>query len=421
VSSLPPWGYGVVLVGSLAMSLMLVPVAIAVAVRFGFLDHPGPAKSHVEAVPYLGGAAIVVSFAVVVLVATAVRPPPSGFPQLAGFLGLGVLLALVGLADDLLGGLSVWLRLGVETAAAAGVWALGSSAHLAGAPGPLDAVISIAWVVGVTNAFNLLDNMDGLSAGTVVIAAAAIFAIAALQHRYLVAALAVALAGCAAGFLRANFHPARIYMGDAGSLFLGFVVAVLLLKLRANAPTRVDVAVILAIPGVALFDTTLVVFSRLTHHRSPFQGGKDHTSHRLVKLGMAVPWAVVTIYAAGVVLGGAAVLMSRVGPDARIVGIVGLLVAAGAAAVPLARVRVYDDEPKLARQAVPPSLTPGETGQEQSGAGAAGAGAGAAGAGAGAAGAGAGAAGAGAGAGAARAGAGAARAGTGAGAHFRQT
>ena len=340
MSSLPLWGYVVVLAGSLLLSLVLVPVALSVALRFGLLDHPGPAKSHAKAVPYLGGAAIVVSFATVVVVGNLLDPPPSGLPQLAGFLGLAVLLAIVGLVDDLTGGVSPLVRLVAEVGAGVAVWSMGSSAHLAGVPAPLDAIVSVAWIVGVTNAFNLLDNMDGLSAGTAVIAALAIFGVGSLQHRYLVSALALALAGCAAGFLRANFHPARIYMGDAGSLFLGFVLAVLLLKLRANAPTRVPIAVILAIPGVAIFDTTLVTVARLFHHRSPFQGGRDHTSHRLVQLGMPIPLAVATIYAASVVLGGAAMLMSQLGSAARIIGVVGLLAAAGLAAVPLARAPV---------------------------------------------------------------------------------
>jgi UDP-GlcNAc:undecaprenyl-phosphate/decaprenyl-phosphate GlcNAc-1-phosphate transferase len=341
VSTLPLWGYAIVVTGSLALSLVLVPVALAVAVRFGLLDHPGPAKAHAEAVPYLGGAAIVVSFALVVVVGNVVDPPPSGLSQLAGFLGLGVVLAVVGLVDDLSKGLSPWLRLVVETGAGIGVWWLGISPHMAGVPRPVDAVVTVLWVVGITNAFNLLDNMDGLSAGVAVVAALSIFGVALLQHRYLVSALALALAGCAAGFLRANFHPAKIYMGDAGSLFIGFVLAVLLLKLRANAPTRVPLAVLIAIPGVAIFDTTLVTVSRLAHRRSPFQGGQDHTSHRLVRRGMSVPAAVTTIYVAGVVLGGAALLMAQLGPSVRIGGVVGLLTAAGALAVPLARVPVY--------------------------------------------------------------------------------
>jgi hypothetical protein len=130
-------------------------------------------------------------------------------------------------------------------------------------------------------------------------------------------------------------------MGDAGSLFLGFVLAVLMLKLRANAPTRVPIAVILAIPGLALFDTALVVVSRLAHRLSPFQGGQDHTSHRLVRLGLSVPVAVGVLYVVDAVLAGAAIGMSELGDTVRIAGVVGFVAAGGLAAIPLARVRVY--------------------------------------------------------------------------------
>ena len=340
MSHVPAWGYALILLGSLLLSLVLTPVAIGLAVRFGVLDHPGPAKAHVKAVPYLGGTAIVVSFAGVILVAALLRPPPSGLPQLAGFLGLGVFLALVGLTDDVRGGLSPWLRLAFEVGAGVAVWAMGYAAHLAGVPRALDAVITVLWVTGVTNAFNLLDNMDGLSAGVSVIASLSIFGIAWLQHRYLVAALAIALAGCAAGFLRSNIHPARIYMGDAGSLFLGFTISVLLLTLRANAPTRVPIAVILAVPGVVLFDTTLVMVCRVAHRRNPFNGGQDHTSHRLVYLGLSVREAVALTYLVGASLGAIATAMTRA-PSARLLGVALLLGAAGLAAVPLYRVPVY--------------------------------------------------------------------------------
>jgi len=326
----------------LLLSLVLTPLALALALHLDIFDHPGPAKAHGKAVPYLGGAAIVVSFAAVTLAATVLRPPPSGALQLAGFLALGVLLAIVGLLDDIRGGLSPLLRLGLELAAGLAVWSMGYAAHLPGIPRALDAVVTVMWVAGVTNAFNLLDNMDGLSAGVTSIAALSIFGIAWLQHRYLVAALAIALAGCAAGFLRHNFHPARIYMGDAGSLFLGFMIAVLLLKLRANAPTRVEVAVILAVPGVALFDTTLVMVSRVLHGRNPFSGGQDHTSHRLVHLGLSVREAVVVTYVSGAVLGGAGILMSQLGSSARIVGVVCLLGVASIAGSILVRVPVYE-------------------------------------------------------------------------------
>ncbi len=359
------WADGAILGATLLLSLFLTPFALALAVRFGVLDHPGPTKAQREPVPYLGGTAIVVAFAVVVLAASAIRPPSSGFPELVAFMGLGALLALMGMLDDIRGGLNPWLRLVLEAGAGAAIVAMGDAAHLAGWPGWLDSVVSVVWIVGVTNAFNLLDNMDGLSAGIAALSALTIFAVAYLQHRYLIAALAIALAGCSAGFLRHNFHPAKIYMGDAGSLFLGFVLSVLLLKLRAQASTRVDVAVILAIPGVALFDTALVVCTRVAHRRNPFNGGRDHTSHRLTHLGLSVKQAVALIYAAGVVLDGSAILMSRLGPAARFAGIAGLLVAGAAAAFRLVRVPVHHAAHAGARpeEAIVPTAEPAVSGR----------------------------------------------------------
>lgn len=345
MSAIPWWGDLVVLALSLLLSLFLTPLALSVALRFHLLDHPGPAKSHSAAVPYLGGAAIVVSFAAIVLIAVGVHPPPTGLPQLVAFLGLGVGLAVVGLIDDIRRGLSPWLRVVIEAAAGIIIWRLGDSAHVAGLPGWLNALLTVLWIVGVTNAFNLLDNMDGLSSGIATLTALGIFGIAFLQHRYLVGALAIALAGCACGFLWHNFHPARIYMGDAGSLFLGFVLSVLLLKLRAQAHTRVPIAVIIALATVALFDTALVSVSRLANGRSPFLGGKDHTSHRLMKMGLSVRQAVAVIYLSAGLFDGAAIVMSELGPVVRIAGVIGIVVSSAFAGLLLIRIGVYEDMP----------------------------------------------------------------------------
>ena len=138
--------------------------------------------------------------------------------------------------DDLRG-LSPVGAIVAEVAAGLAVWGVGAGVDLFG-PGVTDAVVTVVWVVGITNAFNLLDNMDGLSSGVAAIAAGSIFVIAASNGQFLVAALSIGLAGCALGFLRHNFHPATIYMGDAGALFLGFVLAYLGLKLRFDAPDR---------------------------------------------------------------------------------------------------------------------------------------------------------------------------------------
>ena len=172
--------------------------------------------------------------------------------------------------------------------------------------------MTVVWVVGITNAFNLLDNMDGLSSGVAAIAAGSIFVIAASNGQFLVAALSIGLAGCALGFLRHNFHPATIYMGDAGALFLGFLLAYLGLKLRFDTPADVTFLVPIVVMGVPIFDTTLVTVTRLRARRQPVPRGRDHTSHRLVRIGLPVPAAVALIYAVGVCLGLVALVVSRV-------------------------------------------------------------------------------------------------------------
>ena len=304
------WGYAAVFVTTGLVSVVLTPLALRLALRWQILDRPGAIKAQASPVPYLGGAAIVVSFAAVVAVAAVVRPPVSGLWGLFVLLGMAVCLSLMGLADDIRG-LGPWVRLAVEAAAAAGVLATGSRAQVFGNH-VADEVVTVLWIVGVTNAFNILDNMDGLSAGVAAISALSLFVVAYLNGQFLVAVMALALVGCAAGFLRHNFHPARIYMGDAGSLFLGFMLSVLCLRLRTNPETRITFFVPILILGVALFDTCLVTVTRLVHRRSPLSGGRDHTSHRLVFVGIPVPAAVSLIYAVAAALGWMAVVMVRI-------------------------------------------------------------------------------------------------------------
>jgi UDP-GlcNAc:undecaprenyl-phosphate/decaprenyl-phosphate GlcNAc-1-phosphate transferase len=309
--SLSAWEYVGVFVCCAALTVFLTPLALRLARRRNLVDMPGPAKSHSEAVPYLGGVAIVIAFSLVILVADLLRPDGADTKGLVVTLGLGVALAVMGLVDDLKG-LPVVLRLALELGAGVVVYATGTRAHLAGAGLGLDAVVTVAWVVGITNAFNLLDNMDGLSAGVAAIASFWLFVVGLVNGQYFVAILSLALVGCAAGFLRHNRFPARIYMGDAGSLYLGFVLSVVALHLRSYASLRVTFLVPVMVLAVPIFDTTLVVVARLIQRRSPFQGGRDHTSHRLVFVGLPVPAAVVLIYALTMATGWLGVIMSQV-------------------------------------------------------------------------------------------------------------
>jgi len=336
------WQYLAVFLVSGALSLFFTPLVLRFALWRDVLDHPGAHKGHKDPVPYLGGLAIVGAFAVTVGIAALVRPPVSGRGELFVILSVAIGLAFVGLLDDLRQ-LNPWVRLVAEIGAGVAVWVVGAGVDLWG-PSLTDALVTVVWVVGITNAFNLLDNMDGLSSGVAAIAAGSIFVIAASNGQFLVAALSIGLAGCALGFLRHNFHPATIYMGDAGALFLGFLLAYLGLKLRFDTPAEVTFLVPIVVMGVPIFDTTLVTLTRVARGVSPFQGGRDHTSHRLVRIGLPVPAAVALIYAVGVCLGLVALVISRVDRVsayllAAAVGIMGLLSGALLVLIP------YEDPP----------------------------------------------------------------------------
>ena len=303
------WEYLVVFIASCSICLLLTPVALAVAVRKGVLDQPHGHKSHVSPVPYLGGVAIVVAFAASVIGISIMNPPESGLGELRVVLLLAVLLAFVGLADDLRN-LSPTVRLVAEVFCAVQVWRMDAGVTLTGYQ-IVDLTLTILWVVGIVNAFNLLDNMDGLAAGQAAVCAMTIFAVASANGQFLVAALAVSVAGCAVGFLRHNFYPAKIYMGDGGALFLGFVIAYLGIKLQFESSVSRSFLVPVLICSIPIMDTTLVTISRLRTGRSPFLGGQDHLSHRLVKIGLRIPVAVGVTYFAAISIGVLSFVISR--------------------------------------------------------------------------------------------------------------
>jgi len=293
------------------VSLVLTPLAIRAALRLGVLDRPGEHKSHATPTPYLGGVAIVLAVTLAILLAAIVRGEElATLSQLLGLLGIALGMALTGLVDDLRG-LPVALRFGLQFAAALGLWAIGIRISLTGLT-VLDLPLTVLWTVGITNAMNLLDNMDGLSASTATIASLWFGVIALINGQVLVGALAFAVAGAAAGFLRDNRPPARIYMGDAGSLFLGIMLASLGMQLSLGRGMLVTAAVPVLILTVPVLDTALVTVARLRHGISPFQGGRDHTSHRLVRVGLPVPVAVGLIAIASLAHGWVALLLYRI-------------------------------------------------------------------------------------------------------------
>ena len=306
------WEYLAVFSATATVCVVLTPWAMRLAFRRSLLDHPGGHKSHNVAIPYLGGVTIATTFALMVVVISLLWPPNSGLGELLVVLAAAVFLALVGFVDDMRQVSPLW-RIVAEVVAAVAIWSAGTGVIVTTSE-PVNMGLTVLWFVGIANAFNLLDNMDGLAAGIAAIASLTIFAIATTNDQFLVASLAVGLAGCAVGFLRHNFHPARIYMGDGGSLFIGFLVAYLGIKLQFQSGRLLSALIPVLVCSVAIFDTALVTISRLARGRSPFLGGQDHVSHRLVRLGLPVPIAVGTIYFGAIGIGILTYVVSGVDP-----------------------------------------------------------------------------------------------------------
>jgi UDP-GlcNAc:undecaprenyl-phosphate GlcNAc-1-phosphate transferase len=302
--------FAVALLASLGLT---IPVR-HLALRLGMVDRPGPRKVHLKPIPLFGGIAIYLAFALAILIAVHGAPQQ----QIAGILSGATLLAIVGFLDD--GKLlhhQVKLFIGMPVAAlmliASGIHAQLFSQFVPGMTGRiLDGLFTVLWVVGITASFSILDHMDGLCAGIAAVAAAFFTISASMNGQTLVRSLGAATLGASLGFLRWNFNPAKIFMGDGGAMFLGFLMATLALKLRLeNASALAGWLAPLLILGVPIFDTTLVTISRSRRRLLPFSSpGKDHTAHRLANLRLGQRGAVIGLYVLGAASGSAALLVS---------------------------------------------------------------------------------------------------------------
>lgn len=298
--------YWPIIVAAGLLAFLATPLTRILARRLGMLDQPGLRKTHRLPVPLLGGLSMYTALAVAFL---AFGSPDWRLEGVA-IVGGATLLFLTGLWDDRYG-MPAGVKLAAQVVAAFVVMAVGVRVQLTSL-WPLDWLITLVWIVGITNAVNLMDNMDGLATGVTLVAAVFFFLLAALEGQGLVASLAAALIGAAAGFLFYNFAPAVSFMGDAGALTLGFVLAVIGIKLRfVNHPLGATWMAPIVVLGVLIFDTALVSVSRLRRGRSIFHGGSDHTSHRLAQLGVAQPRAVLTLYLTAALLGVAAIFITR--------------------------------------------------------------------------------------------------------------
>lgn len=310
-----------ILVFGFAASLGLTPLSRQIAMRFGVVDKPNQRKIHLDHKPLMGGLAIYVAFTLSLLLFS----PPQHLVQLGAVLAGAAFLALVGLIDDRYE-LGIKPKFVAQIIAAVFLVVAGVQVQLFHVP-LLDAGLTILWMVTLTNAANFLDNMDGLTAGLSVIAAAFFMLIAFTQGLTLVSSLAAAVLGSAIGFLVYNFSPASTFMGDMGAMVLGFALAVLGIKLEfADRPLGVTWMVPLLVLALPLFDICLVVVTRLMEGRSPGQSGKDHTSHRLMSLGLSQRKTLLVLYAICFLYGLLGLLVSAAPPDVGFrLGIAGLV------------------------------------------------------------------------------------------------
>lgn len=285
-----------------ASALLLVigatPGAKWAALKLGMIDQPAARKVHTAPVPRFGGIAMYGA----VIVALLVFGERFRVNQLVSILLGATWVSFLGVWDDRWG-LRPTLKFSGQIVAALILIATGVQVQFLPS-NVLNWIVTAVWVVGLTNAINFLDNMDGLSGGIAAIASAFFLLMAVQSGQYLVGGLSAALLGASVGFLVYNFNPASIFMGDTGSLFLGFMLAALGIKLRFPGNTDVVTWMVpVIVLGVPIFDTTLVVISRLRRGLHPVTPGKDHTSHRLVRMGFTQREAVMALYLVGGMLG----------------------------------------------------------------------------------------------------------------------
>ncbi|MFD5425553.1 glycosyltransferase family 4 protein [Streptomyces sp. NPDC127084] len=301
LSPWPPWpGILLASLGAFLMAALLTEPLRRLALRRGYTDHPDARKSHSRPTPYLGGVAVAcatLAAAIMSVLLTGEDAERTGGTDTATvgiILTSAALIAVLGLTDDLRPlGLGIGVRLGVEGAAALVVVLCCGHPVFLGAW--FDVPFAVGWILFTTNAFNLLDNMDGV-VSTVTTVIAGFLCCAALGTGHAgAAALMAALTGACAGFLIHNWHPARIFLGDAGSLFVGFLVSCTTLLHGDGGGTLSGYAALPLVTLVVIADTALVMVARRRAGRPVLQGGRDHIAHRLRRLGLTVRQVAVVI------------------------------------------------------------------------------------------------------------------------------
>ncbi len=295
-----------VMIVGFAAALCLTPLTRQIAMRLGVTAAPSGRNIHARHMPLMGGAAIYVSFVLSILLFS----PPTHLKELGAIVAGTTLLAWIGYLDDRKH-LSPRLRLIVMTGAALLVTLVGVQIRLIGNQW-IDIPLTLFWIVALINAVNWIDNMDGLAAGTAAITSGFFLLIAVTQGQILVSMLAAAIFGSAVGFLTYNFNPSSTFMGDMGAYTLGFVLAILAIKLKfADQSLNVTWMVPVLVLALPIVDINLAIFTRLMEGRPLMLGGKDHISHRLLSIGFSQRKALMLLYVFSLIFGGIAVAVSQ--------------------------------------------------------------------------------------------------------------
>ena len=293
--------YFLLFVITYALVGVLTPVMRKIAIANQILDVPTSShKSHTKAVPYLGGVAILIGVTLISYLALVFSNfTISNFLLATSILGPALVMGLIGLWDDLknLPPLPRFIWQSVAGLVVAAALVLGSNVANPTGSTFTDVLITVIWVVGICNSINFFDNLDGGAAGTAAISAIFLTYLAINSGQAFVAALSIVVAGATLGFLIWNRAPARIYMGDAGALFLGVLLATLTIRLNPDTQTSIgSFATPILLLAIPILDTTVAVLSRLRRGVSPFLGGKDHLSHRLVRAGLSRKMAAIALW-----------------------------------------------------------------------------------------------------------------------------
>ena len=327
------------LLAALVISFLMTPVVKTFAYKVGAVDVPKDARRmHKVPIPRLGGLAIFIGFMVSVLILGNVR----GNGQMQSILLGSVIIVVLGVVDDIMA-LPAMLKFVVQIGAALipalnGVviqafsnpnifsqnpyWALGS----------LSIPVTVLWIVGITNSVNLIDGLDGLANGVSAISAATMLVIALLASEAQVAIIMAALVGACVGFMPYNLNPAKMFMGDTGATFLGFILATISIQGLFKFYAVISFAVPFLILGLPIFDTSFAFIRRIAHGQNPMHPDRGHIHHRLIDMGLNQKQAVATLYVISAILGLSAVVLTTGGEQKAMLFFAALCIVAVVAA-----------------------------------------------------------------------------------------